>query len=183
LSKPEMHRLLHLVVPVKSSSSQRFLMCAKHMIAGWSEVWTVRGMDGGKCCSSSVWSCTIMKKEDAFRQKSATKTSNCRLQFLFQHGAVPNAVDCLSFLLIVFENWSIHFPEQCQHKFSCINDRCSVFFEIFLPIGTLSFHSYIIRHTAESFFCESPSVSLLLTTKILLQNAVPLWCNFLVERS
>jgi hypothetical protein len=48
-----------------------------------------------------------MKKEDAFGQKSATTTANCRLQFLSQHGAVPYTVDCLSFLLIVLENWSI----------------------------------------------------------------------------
>jgi hypothetical protein len=44
--------------------------------------------------------------------------ANCRLQFLFQHGTLPYTVDWLSFLLIVFENWSIHVPEQCQHTFS-----------------------------------------------------------------
>jgi hypothetical protein len=44
LSKPEMHRLLHLVVVVKSSSSQCFLQRVKHLTVGWSEVWTVKGM-------------------------------------------------------------------------------------------------------------------------------------------
>jgi hypothetical protein len=42
------------------------------------------------------------------------------------------------------------------------------------PSGTLSFHSYSFHYTAESIFCESPSVSLLLTMKILSQNAAPL---------
>jgi hypothetical protein len=102
LWKPEMHRLLHLVA-VKSSSSQCFLKCAKHTIVGWSEVCTVRGMiyglkfqflDGCNCCSSSVWSYIVME-EDAFEQKSATTTMNWRLQFLFQHGAVPYSIHCL----------------------------------------------------------------------------------------
>jgi hypothetical protein len=52
-----------------------------------------------------------MEKEDAFGQKSVMMTANCRLQFLFQHGALPYTVDCLSFLLIIFENWSIYIPE------------------------------------------------------------------------
>jgi hypothetical protein len=42
--------------------------------------------------------------------------------------------------------------------------------EIFLPTGTLSFHSYSFHHIAEPLTCEYPSVSLLPTTKILLQN-------------
>jgi hypothetical protein len=42
LSKPAVNRLLHLVVAVKSSSSQCFLKRAEHMIVGWSEVWNVR---------------------------------------------------------------------------------------------------------------------------------------------
>jgi hypothetical protein len=100
-----------------------------------------------------------MEKEDAFGQKSTTTTANCRLQFLFHHGAVPYTVDCLSFLLIVFKNWSIHIPEQCKHKFSsrgCMGDLSNVrerqmfsLFEIFLSTGTLSFHSYSFHHTAE----------------------------------
>jgi hypothetical protein len=51
--------------------------------------------------------------------------------------------------------------------------------EIFLPTATLSFHSYSFHHTAESFICESPSISLL-TTKIVLHSTAPLWCSFLV---
>jgi hypothetical protein len=58
-----------------------------------------------------------MEKEDAIGQKSVTTAANCRLQFLFQHGAVPYTADCLSFFLIVLVYWSIHIPEQCQHKF------------------------------------------------------------------
>jgi hypothetical protein len=53
--------------------------------------------------------------------------------------------------------------------------------EIFLPNVTLSFHLYSFYHNAESLFSESHSVSLL-TTKILLQKADPLWCNFLAGR-
>jgi hypothetical protein len=72
-----MHRLLHLVVAVKSSTSQCFLKRAKHTTVGWSEVWTVRGMiyglifqflDGGNYCSSSVWSRIVMEKKDALGQ-------------------------------------------------------------------------------------------------------------------
>jgi hypothetical protein len=59
-----------------------------------------------------VWLRNVMEKEGSFGQKSATTTANCRLQFLFQYGALPYTVDCLSFLLIVFENWSINVPEQ-----------------------------------------------------------------------
>jgi hypothetical protein len=51
--------------------------------------------------------------------------------------------------------------------------------ETFVPSGTLSFH-----HTASTIPLNHSSVnlsvSLLLTTKILLQNAAPVWCNFLV---
>jgi hypothetical protein len=81
------------------------------MIVGWSEVWTVKGMiygfkfqfmDGGNC-SSSAWSHIVMEKEDAFGQVGDDDW-NCRLQFFFQHGGVPYTVDCLSFLLIVFDN-------------------------------------------------------------------------------
>jgi hypothetical protein len=46
--------------------------------------------------------------------------------------------------------------------------------EISLPTGTLFCDSYSFHNAAESFFCESSSVSLLLTTEILLQNAAPL---------
>jgi hypothetical protein len=60
-------------------------------------------LDGGNCCSSSVWSHTVTEKEDAFAQKSVM-TANRRLQFLFQHGAIPYTADSLSFLLKVFEN-------------------------------------------------------------------------------
>jgi hypothetical protein len=117
------------------------------------EVWTVRGiiyqlkfqfLDGGKCCSSSVWSRIVMQKKDTSGQKYTTV--NCRLHFLFQHGAVPYTVDCLSFLLIVFENSSIHIPEQCQYKFS--GRRCQL--EFFLagqdvsPFHGLSFGLWFI---------------------------------------
>jgi hypothetical protein len=66
--------LLHLIVAVKSSSSQCFLKRTKYMIVGWSEVWTVRGMiyglkfqflDVGNCYSSNVLSRTLMEKKDA----------------------------------------------------------------------------------------------------------------------
>jgi hypothetical protein len=70
----------------------------------------------------------VTEKEDDFGQKSVTITANCTLQFLFLHGAVPYTVDCLSFLLTVFENWSILFPEQCQQKLS--GRGCQ--FELFL---------------------------------------------------
>jgi hypothetical protein len=120
LSKPEMHHLVHLIIAVKSSSLQCFLKHAKHVTVGWSKVWTVRGMiyglkfqflDVGNCLSSSMWLSIIM--EDTSGQKSAMMTMNRRLQFFFQRDAVPHSVDCLSFLLIVFENWSTHIPEQC----------------------------------------------------------------------
>jgi hypothetical protein len=119
LSKPDMHHLLHLVVTVKSLSLQCFLMRAKHMKVRWSEIWTVKGMiygikyqflNGDDCSSSSVWSRIVMEKEDPFGQKSAMMIVNYRLQFLLQHDAVPYIVDCFSFLLTVFENWSIHIP-------------------------------------------------------------------------
>jgi hypothetical protein len=127
LSKPEIQCLLHLVA-VKPSCSQCFIKLAKHMIVGLSEVWSVRAMDGGNCCSSSVWSRIVMEEEGAFGQKSAT-TANCTLQFFFRNGALPYTVDCLSFLLKAFENWSIHIPEQCQHKFSGRGCRLELFLD------------------------------------------------------
>jgi hypothetical protein len=45
--------------------------------------------------------------------------------------------------------------------------------------NTFLFYSYSFHNIAESFFCESHLVSPPLTTEILLQNAAPLWCNFL----
>jgi hypothetical protein len=42
LSKLEIYRLLHLVVPVKFTSPQCYLKRAKHMTVGQSEVWTIR---------------------------------------------------------------------------------------------------------------------------------------------
>jgi hypothetical protein len=122
---------------MRDSRMERGLDC-KGMIYGLK----FQFLDGGNGCSSSVWSRIVMEKEDAFGQKSAMTTVNCRLRFLFQHGAVPYTVDCFSFLLIEFKNWSIHISEQCQQKFS----RRGCQLEIFLdrrgcvsPLHGLSF--------------------------------------------
>jgi hypothetical protein len=173
-----MHRLLHLVIAVKCSFSQSNPKRAKYVIVGWSEVWAARVIDGGKCYGSNVWSCIVLEKKDAFGQKSATTTANFRLQSLFQHGAAPNNVDCFSFLLTVFENWSIHTPQQCQHKFSCINDSCSAFLKSFYTLV-----HFPPPHTASTILLNHSSVNFPLFHSFWPQNLVTERCSSLVQFS
>jgi hypothetical protein len=67
------------------------------MISNFS-FWMVLTVAAAVCGHALSW----RRRRRPLGQKARPTTANCRLQFHFQHGAVPNTLDCLSFLLIVF---------------------------------------------------------------------------------